>query len=169
MLDHRNRKRGVTISELLISTGVLGLVVTGSISSAILLAKIATDHENRSDFSTDIRMGMENMSYDVRNAQKISARFQKSFTLVDQEGNNIAYRFNEDTGKVVRSSQGSSIDIFSNVVTFDVLKDAGDAPSGMTFNDDEIAIETLEFEASNATGKPTNTEISQIVIKARNL
>lgn len=170
MQDRRhNRKRGMTLTELLISTTVFGLVVAGATSSAILLAKIATDHENRANFSTDIRVGMEQMSYDIRNAHSVKVRYQKQFTLVDKDDQNIVYKFDTSTGKVTRKYSNDTINIFTNVVTFDVLKDAADAPDGMTFKEDEIGIEKLEFEASNATGKATNTEITQFVIKGRNL
>lgn len=170
MRDHKNnRKRGMTFPELLISTTIFGLVVLGSTSSAILLAKIATDHENRAEFSTDLRIGMEQMSYDVRNAQDVDTRTQKKFTLVDKDGQKIIYKFDTSTGKVTRQYRGNTIDIFDNVVTFDVLMNADDAPNGMTFNEDEIAIESLEFEASNSTRNATNQEITQFVLKGRNL
>lgn len=163
------RRLGMSLPELVVSSTIFGLVVVGSTSSALLLAKIASDHENRADFSTDIRIGMEQMSFDVRNADSVKSRYQKQFTLVDKDGYNVRYKFDDSTGIVSRTYRGDSIDIFTNVITFDVLKDEADAPSGMTFDEDEIGIETLEFEANNATSSATNTKITKFTIRGRNL
>lgn len=161
-------KRGMTLPELMISATIFSLVVVGSTASALLLAKIAADHENRADFSSDIRSGMEQMAFDVRNADSIVSRTNRRFILGNTSEGNITYQYDATNKKVIRRQSGITLDIFSHVKTFDVLKDAADAPSGMTFDSDEIAVEKLEFESDNGTGNPTNVLMQQFAIKARN-
>lgn len=169
MLVNNSRRRlcGMSLPELLVSTSIFSLVVVGSTASALLLAKIASDHENRADFSTDTRVGMEQITFDVRNADGVVNREDRSFVLSNTSDGNITYTFTPDTGKVTRKQGGTSIDIFSNVKNFDVLRNAADAPSGMTFKADEIAIEELEFENSNGTSNATNLLIKQFALKIR--
>jgi hypothetical protein len=160
---------GMSLPELLVSTTIFGLVVVGSTGSALLLAKIAADHENRADFSTDTRAGMEQIAFDVRNADSILSRNNQSFVLGDA-GGNITYLFLPNDKKVVRWQSGTpQRDIFTKVANFDVLISAADAPNGMTFRADEIGIEKLEFESGNGTGKATNRTIEAFTIRARNL
>lgn len=159
----------MSLPELLVSTTIFGLVVVGSTGSALLLAKIAADHENRADFSTDTRAGMEQMAFDVRNADSIVSRNNQGFVLGDASGN-ITYVLLPNDKKVVRRQAGTTQqDIFAKVANFDVLISAADAPAGMTFRNDEIGIEELEFESGNGTGRATNRRIEQFTIRARNL
>lgn len=154
--------------ELLISATIFGLVVVGSTGSALLLAKIAADHENRADFSTDIRAGMEQMAFDVRNADSVETRNNGRFVLGNADYGDVTYVFRFAENKVIRRQSGRpNQDIFTNVKTFDVLTSAADAPAGMTFRSDEVAIEKLEFESSNGTGSPTERLIEQFALKLR--
>lgn len=158
----------MTLPELLVSTTIFGLVVVGSTASALLLAKIAADHENRADFSSDIRFGMEQMAFDVRNANKIKNRTNRRFVLEQNGINDITYIFVTNSQKVERRQSGSPTqDIFTNVKTFDVLRNAADAPTGMTYQDNEVAIEKLEFESANGTGDATNFLVQKFTLKAR--
>lgn len=160
--------RGFTLPELLVSATIFGLVVVGSTASALLLAKIAADHENRADFSTDIRVGMEQMAFDVRNADSVKLRNNGRFVLANADEGDITYVYRSAEKKVIRRQGGSpNQDIFTNIKTFDVLTSAGDAPAGMTFDAGEIAIETLEFESSNGTGHATDQLIQQFTLKLR--
>lgn len=160
---------GMTLVELMFSVSILLLAVAGSTSTAILFIKIATDHENRSDFSSDIRVGMERVSFDVRNARQITGRTDDGFTLINQNGIAVSYQFSPETGLVTRTSGSATGNIFSNVSTFDVLQNDADAPVGMPFSDDEIAIERLEFTASNGTSRPTSRVITEFTLVGRNL
>jgi hypothetical protein len=159
----------MSLPELLVSASIFGLVVVGSTGSALLLAKIAADHENRADFSTDTRVGMEQIAFDVRNANSIVSRDDQRFVLGDA-GGNITYVFLSRDNKVVRRQSGTpEQDVFTKVANFDVLISAADAPNGMTFSANEIGIERLEFESGNGTGKATNRSIEPFTIRARNL
>ena len=160
---------GMTLPELLVSTTIFGLVVVGSTGSALLLAKIATDHENRADFSTDIRSGMEHIAYDVRNADRIVSRTDGQFVLGKDKEADIIYTYNAADRKVTRRQNGGSRNIFNNVTNFDVLTGAADAPSGMTFKNNEIAIEKLELESANGTGKGTKLVLEQFALKVREI
>ncbi len=160
----------MTLPELLVSSTIFSLVVVGSTASALLLAKVAADHENRADFSTDIRVGMEQMAFDVRNADSVEGRTNRKFVLGNSDDGNITYVYRSAENKVIRQQSGSpNQDIFTNVKTFDVLTSSGDAPAGMTFDSGEIAIEKLEFESSNGTGNATDLLVQQFAIKLRKL
>lgn len=165
------RCKGMTLVELIISTGVFSFVVAGSIASALLFAKIAKDHENRALFSTDMRIGMEVMSFDIRNASRVLSRMDTGFRLADAQGGNpVNYTFDEEAGTITRTGGGQSREVFRNVSDFDVLTSAADEPSGnlLAFNRDAISIETLSLSAPRGSGGTSNFSVTNFTVRMRN-
>jgi len=168
--NQSNRKSGMSLTELIVSTTILTLVVAGVTSSAILFASIATDHENRSDFTSDIRSGIEQMSFDVRNASGVDLRKQRRFDLSFPSGGSVTYHWQKNNERVVRKENGNTEVIFSNVADFDVLVSEGDEPSNgaLSYADDEISIEEMTFKSSKGKTGDSGFTIVNFTFKIRN-
>mgnify|MGYP006444555971 CR=1 FL=1 len=164
-------RAGMSLVEVMVSLSIASFIAIGSATSAILFAKIANAHENRCEFNMDVRNGLEQLSFDIRNSTKVTSRGDDRFTLTFKNGDDddVEYRGNETDKKVIRTQGGSSRTIFSNVVKFDVLQSAGDeSGSTLTFEDDEISIESIEFERHNGSMADSELKITDFTFKIRN-
>lgn len=159
----------MSLVEIIITTGVFSLVVAGALSSAMMFVKITADHENRSDFASDMRNGMETMSFDVRNALKVTARSDTSYSLSFRNSPSVTYSYN-NAGNITRTQNGQSQVVFRNVSEFDVLTNAADEPSGneLTYNDESVSIETLSLSASRGSSAPSTFSIKNFTLNMRN-
>jgi len=163
------RCKGMSLVELMISTGIFGFVVAGSIASTLLFAKIAADHENRADFASDMRSGMEILSFDVRNADNIFDRTDTSFSLSFPDGGSVRYSY-DNVGIITRRQNGDSREVFRSVNDFDVLTSEADEPSGgeLDYNPEELSIETLGFSAGSGSSGPTKLRLNNFSLSMRN-
>ena len=166
-------RAAMSLVEVIISLAIASFIAIGSATSAILFAKIANAHENRCEFNMDVRNGLEQLSFDIRNSNGVTSRGDDRFTLTFKDGDGdvvdvVEYRGNETDKKVTRTQGGSSRTIFSNVVKFDVLQSASDeSGSTLTFEDDEISIESIEFEKHNGSMADTELKITDFTFKIR--
>ncbi|PXA04504.1 hypothetical protein DDZ13_04835 [Coraliomargarita sinensis] len=153
----------------MVSTSVFGFVVAGSIASTMMFAKIAADHENRADFSSDMRNGMETLSFDVRNADAITNRTDTSFTLTFPTSGPVNYTY-DNIGVITRTQDGQSRDVFRSVDEFDVLTSAADEPTGdvLNYDKDELSIETLSFSAGRGSSNMTRLKATNFSLSMRN-
>jgi len=160
----------MSLVELMVSMSILTVVIAGSIASAILFAKIATAHENNADYHNEIRKGFERMSLDARNANSITDRTDRKFTLVYTDGTRVTYDWNKSKGLVFRNaSDGSKDTAFSNVTNFDVLVgDADASDSSLDYKSDALGIEALAFGAADGKGGETAYELNDLVFTIRN-
>jgi hypothetical protein len=159
----------MSLVEVMISLAIGSFIAIGSAASAILFAKIANAHENRSVFNMDVRNGLEQLSFDIRNSNNVSSRGNDRFTLTFKDDDDVEYRGNETDKNVTRTQGGSVRTIFSNVIKFDVLQSAGDeSGSTLTFDKDEISIESIEFERHNGAMADTELKITDFTFKIRN-
>lgn len=165
-----NRRRGMSLVELIVSTGVFSAVVAGAIASTILFTKIAADHENRADFTQSMRTGMENLSLDVRNASRVTARDDSSFSLSFPDNSTVSYTYDKKTNAVTRSQNGLSRSVFNNVSEFDVLTSADSQTTGSTQNYDsnKITIEKLSFSAGSGSQGTTKISMTELNFSLRN-
>jgi type II secretory pathway pseudopilin PulG len=160
----------MTMIELMVSTTLLGLVVAGATSSAILFAKIAADHENRADFNNDIRSGIERMSFDIRNASGITDRQQQQFELTFPDGSTVVYEWQQNNKRVVRKEGGSTDEVLGSISSFDVLVGESDEPAdgALTFASEELSIEELSFQAARGGAGNTGFTVKNITFATRN-
>jgi hypothetical protein len=159
----------MSLVEVMVALAIASFIAIGSATSAILFAKIANAHENRCEFNMDVRNGLEQLSFDIRNSNGVTSRGDDRFTFKNGDGVVVEYRGNETDKKVIRTQGGSSRTIFSNVVKFDVLQSASDeSGSTLTFKDDEISIESIEFEKHNGSMADTELKITDFTFKIRN-
>jgi len=158
----------MSLVEVMVALAIASFIAIGSATSAILFAKIANAHEHRCEFNMDVRNGLEQLSFDIRNSNGVTSRGDDRFTFKNGDGVVVEYRGNETDKKVIRTQGGSSRTIFSNVVKFDVLQSASDeSGSTLTFKDDEISIESIEFEKHNGSMADTELKITDFTFKIR--
>lgn len=158
----------MSMVEVMISLSIASVIALGSATSAILFAKIANAHENRAEFHRDVRNGFEQLAFDTRNSNGVASRGGARFVLSFDDSSNVVYRYNA-TDKKVERKEGSSVrTVFSNVTKFDILKDASDSNSTLTYDKDEISIESLEFEKHNGSMPDSELQITDFTFKIRN-
>lgn len=165
-----NKKHGMSLVELIVAVTIFGFVAIGSASSAILFAKIASSHENQSDFRNDLRIGFEKMSYDVRNANGVSNRANETFTLTYSDSPDIRYWYDPTYELIYRQETGGSRTVvMRNVSDFDVLTSSGDVGSNtiLTFDSDEISLETITLRASNGRTNESELTMTNLTLKLR--
>lgn len=160
----------VITGGLIISTGIFSAVVAGSIASTMLFTRIAADHENRADFSSSMRVGMEVLSFDVRNAQRVTTRSDTSFSLLFPDASTVSYAYDEKTAVVTRSQSGQSRTVFRNVREFDLLKSADDesTDSALTYDTNKISIEKLIFGAGSGSKGSSKISMADLSFSIRN-
>lgn len=153
----------------MVSMTLFAFVVVGSTASALLFAKIASSYENQTDFRHDLRVGFDQLSFDVRNAEGISSRSATGFTLTI-EGSSVIYSFNNSTNLLTRTEGGSSQVLLRSITEFDLLVDAADAVgnSALNYDSDELSIESVTMQKSNGSGPSSTFNITNITFKARN-
>lgn len=160
----------MTLVELLIVTTILILMVSGVTSSTLLFAKISKQHESTSDFRNDIRIGFEQLAFDVRNASRIESRSDTAFTLSYSSEPNIRYWYEVKTNTVYRQSVGGTQEIvMSSISNFDVLTNTEDIERNalLDYNSDEISIEELTFKTTNSRSKDTELTLNNVIFRMR--
>ena len=106
------------------------------------------------------------MTFDTRNSTKVSRGATRFVLTVD--GSNVVYRYNA-TNKEVERKEGNTVrTVFRNVVEFDVLQNSSDSNSTLTFEEDEISIESIEFEKHNGSMPDSELSITNFTFKIRN-
>lgn len=165
-----NKKRGVSLVELIVAVTIFGFVAIGSASSAVLFAKIASSHENQSDFRRDLRIGFEQMAFDVRNANGVSKRANKTFTLTYNDSPDVRYWYNTNNEVVYRQETGSPRTVvIHNVSAFDVLTSSGDVGNNATlnFDSDAISLEKITLKSSNGRTNESELTMTNLTLKLR--
>ena len=166
MQTANSKKRGMTLVELIVSMSITMLVIAGVISSTLLFAKITKSHESMAEFQSDIRIGLQEMSFDIQNATRVSSRSNTAFTLVYSDGSTISYRLSGD--EIIRTASGASKVLFRDVTSFDVLSNSSDSNDTLTYSSDELAIELIQLQNSNSIAPDTEVRLENFVYKLRN-
>lgn len=165
----KTRIQGMSLVEVIISLSITTIVAAGMMSSALLFAKIANNHENHSDFQRDIRNGFEKLAFDTRNAESVTRNSDTMFTLTIPEENDVVYQYNANDSTLERSQSGTSTTvIIHNVTEFDLLRNSSESNSSLTFENDEIAIEELTVKIENAQDPDSTLNLSNFTFKLRN-
>lgn len=160
----------MTLVELLVSMTLTAIAVAGTISATLLFAKIANNHENYFDNYRETRDLFEQLAHDTRNASSVSSRTSSSFTFTYQSASPVVYTYNGTAKTLTRTVDSESSTMLSNLTVFDLLVDATDAQSNpsLDFDADQIAIETIKFEATNGTAPESILELNNFTFTLRN-
>jgi type II secretory pathway pseudopilin PulG len=104
-LDRRHRG-AFTLIEVLVATGLAGVVVTVIAMLAYFTSRSFVAATNYSDMALLSRMALDNMSRTIRQARLVKACTTNSITLLDANGNTVQYTLNPATRSLVNVSGG---------------------------------------------------------------
>jgi type II secretory pathway pseudopilin PulG len=82
-----------TLVEVLVATGVAGIVVVVIATLAIFTSRSFVAATNYSDMALASRMALDNVSRTIRQARQVTACTTNSLTFIDSTGNNVQYSF----------------------------------------------------------------------------
>jgi prepilin-type N-terminal cleavage/methylation domain-containing protein len=99
-------RRGFTLVEVLVATGVAGLVVTVLAMLAFFTSRSFVAATNYTDMALLSRMALDNMSRTIRQSKQVTAYGTNSITVADSSGNSVQYMFNPSSKKLMSVSGG---------------------------------------------------------------
>jgi prepilin-type N-terminal cleavage/methylation domain-containing protein len=86
-------RRGFTLIEVLVASGLAGIVVTVIAFLIYFTTRSFVAATNYTDMALLSRMGLDNMSRTIRQAKQVTAYASNSITLLDASGNTNQYTF----------------------------------------------------------------------------
>lgn len=95
-----------TLMEVMVATGLAGIVVTAMALLAYFTSRSFVAATNYTDMALRSRMALDNMSRSIRQARQVTAFSTNSISLLDVNGNLIQYTLNPSTGQLVWVSGG---------------------------------------------------------------
>lgn len=90
-----------TLVEVLVATGVAGIVVVVIATLAFFTSRSFVAATNYSDMALASRMALDNVSRTIRQARQVTACTTNSITLVDASGANVQYSFDSSAHKLL--------------------------------------------------------------------
>ncbi|MBA3849744.1 MAG: hypothetical protein C0502_07080 [Opitutus sp.] len=119
----RRAARGLTIVEVLVSTSLLGLLMTAVLSSFVFLVQGEQSLSNYNSMNADARELLELLSRDAKSATAVTNFTSTSLTLtvpVDTAGGTqqVTYEFDPATDSCVREAAGAERTLVRNVTAF---------------------------------------------------
>jgi len=142
-------KRGFTLAELLVVTGLMGIVLAGVTSSYMFFVKSSIGMGNYVDMNMQSRIGMETLGRELRMASKITSFSSTGMVLtvpIDSATNTrtVVYAYVSSTRKLMRkSSDGDLRPILQDVTSMEFkyydLKD--------NLTTSEISVKKVQVEA----------------------
>ncbi|WPJ94679.1 prepilin-type N-terminal cleavage/methylation domain-containing protein [Coraliomargarita algicola] len=107
-------RRGFTLVELIVSTGVFGIVMASIVSTFIVFATSSTGVAAYTQMSRESRKALEYFSRDIRSASDVTTASQHHLIVKVPEdsfynGGTVQYAFDEDMGifsRIVRDKLG---------------------------------------------------------------
>lgn len=103
--DGRRGRRGFTLAEVLISTGVGAFILTGVLTAFLFLGRSGANIQNYNDMESQARRGLEQFAQDVRQASSITWNSNTSTTLV-VDSVNVTWAY--ASGNLTRQAGGAS-------------------------------------------------------------
>ncbi len=119
----RRAARGLTIIEVLVSTSLLGLLMTAVLSSFVFLVQGEQSLANYNTMNADARELLELLSRDAKSATGVTNFTATSLTLtvpVNTSGGTqeVTYEFDPASDRCVREAGGTERTLVRNVTAF---------------------------------------------------
>lgn len=106
-IKHDIRRRvGFTLVEVLVATGVAGLVVTVIALLSFFTSRSFVAATNYTDMALLSKMALDNMSRTIRQASQVTSYSTNSITLVDSSGNATTYKLDPNSKSLLAISGG---------------------------------------------------------------
>jgi Tfp pilus assembly protein PilE len=100
--------RAFTLVELMVASGLAGIVVTVVAMLAYFTSRSFVAATNYTDMALLSRMALDNMSRTIRQASQLTAYATNSITLKDASGNSFQYTFNPAARTLINVSGGQT-------------------------------------------------------------
>lgn len=100
------RTSAFSLMEVLVATGLAGLVVTVIALLAFFTSRSFVSATNYTNMALASRMALDNMSRTIRQAREVTAYTTNSITLLDANGNTVQYTLNPATKSLINVSSG---------------------------------------------------------------
>jgi len=149
-------RRGFTLVEVMLATGLSAIILTGVLSSFLFLGRSGANMQAYNDMEAQSRIGLEKFAEDVRQASAITWNSSNSVTMIVNAAN-ITYTFDSGTG--ILSKQDPS-------GTTNLITGASYSP-GMTscFAAYDITGNTLSLTSANLANANLSTKQLQLSLK----
>src|SRR5437588_12307955 len=94
-------RQAFTLVEVMVATGVAGLVVTVIATLSYFTSRSFVAATNYTDMALLSRMTMDNMSRTIRQSRQVTAYSSNSITLVDAGSNSVQYIYNPNIRSLI--------------------------------------------------------------------
>ncbi len=134
-MNNKNYKKGISLIELIIYIGIVGIILVVMIDLATNLVYSQSKNASFSEVQQNLRFTLERMSTSIENATAVTGSFPSNTLNLTVGGNQIIYRLNGSVLEIEES--GSTYNLSSSKVIVS-------APTGNLFdkitNEDDICI-----------------------------
>src|SRR5689334_21463282 len=97
----RRGKSGFSLVEVLVASGLAGLVVTAIAALSFFTSRSFVAATNYTDMALLSRMALDNMSRAIRQSKSVTAYSANSITLLDASGNTVQYALDPTTKNLI--------------------------------------------------------------------
>ena len=111
------RRHAFTFVEVMVATGVAGLVVTVIATLSYFTSRSFIAATNYTDMALLSRMTLDNMTRTIRQARQVTAYSSNSITLVDSSSNTVSYTFNPNNRRLTSVSGSTTNTYLTNCDT----------------------------------------------------
>lgn len=165
------RRRGFTITELMIAGALGSMLLAGVMSTFLMLARSGANVANYSVMETQSRRALEELSQDIRMASDVTWNSTTSITLLvpnnyTSTGNRVTYAFDDATDTFYRmpgiaSATNTKTTLISNVSSFTYARfDRIDNASTSDTTTKRIQLSMLVRTTSKTVAAATNNILS---------
>ena len=95
-----------TLVEVLVATGVAGIVVVVIATLAFFTSRSFVAATNYTDMALASRMALDNISRTIRQARQVTACTTNSISFIDASGSNVQYSFDPNSRSLLSVSGG---------------------------------------------------------------
>jgi hypothetical protein len=104
----RRHCAGVVLAEALVAVGITGLIILVICAFSVFSGRCFAALFNYVDLDDANRMAIDQLTRDVRQANRVTACTTNSLTLEDSDGLSLTYSYDPATHKVSRTKNGVS-------------------------------------------------------------
>jgi prepilin-type N-terminal cleavage/methylation domain-containing protein len=118
-------KRGFTLVEMLIATGLFGMASASICTLYLVTTRGFAAMANYAELDKINRTAMDNLTKEIRQSKLVTDVQSNSFSVINGDGVSVTYWFNQDQKQFIRSaSDGSSRVLISScaLIQFDVFQ-----------------------------------------------
>jgi Tfp pilus assembly protein PilW len=102
----QNKRGAFTLMEVLVASGVAGIVVIVIATLALFTSRSFVAATNYTDMALSSRMALDNISRNIRQARPVTACTSNSISLIDANGSNVQYLFSPSSRTLLSVSGG---------------------------------------------------------------